>query len=326
MMIKDWPQKLKLAFVPVEENNYRPKFLEGRVLLWCLLALFVLKALTVPFLIYFPKNVFFGDVSKMALIELLNKDRQSQGLAPLQENPELDSAAIMKAQDMLAKDYFAHVSPQGITPWYWFRLADYNYQTAGENLAIGFLDSGEVEQAWLDSPLHRANLLNPNYKDIGIAVISGEFGQSQTTVVVQLFGTLQPVAAQQKAATATAEVATKEAQTTTTAAATEKQTLSAESSPPAQEPIPATGGIQEKIAINIFSFFHADYYKILQVIIYGFLALIILALLINIFVRIDVQHVNLIIKALCFIAVLVLFVLIDKGEIVKLIPHAFNIY
>jgi hypothetical protein len=323
-MMKDFLLKLKLAFVPAEENNYRSRFLESRVLLWCLLALFVLKALTVPFLIYFPKNAFFGDVSKIALIELLNSDRQSQGLAPLQENSELDSAAIMKAQDMLAKDYFSHVSPQGITPWYWFRLADYNYQMAGENLAIGFLDSQEVETAWLDSPSHRANLLNPDYKDIGIAVLSGQFGQNKTTVVVQLFGTLQPVATEQKVATTVA--AATENLPTTTAAAAEKQTLSAESKPPAEEPMPGLRETREKIALNLFSFFHSDYYKILEIVIYGFLTLIILALLINIFVKIDVQHADLILKAICFIAVLVLFVLIDKGELIKLIPHSFNIY
>ena len=63
----------------------------------------------------------------------------------------------------------------------------------------------------------------------------------------------------------------------------------------------------------------------IQIIIYGFLGLIILALMINIFVRFDVQHWELILKAFGFIAVLVLFILIDKGVIIKLIPHHFLI-
>ncbi|GAH47620.1 unnamed protein product, partial [marine sediment metagenome] len=78
---------------------------------------------------------------------------ESLGLSALRENPQLSKAALLKAQDMLENDYFAHRSPEGITGWYWIKKAGYNYQRAGENLAIAFLDSEEVHKAWNDSSL-----------------------------------------------------------------------------------------------------------------------------------------------------------------------------
>jgi len=336
--------KLKLIFVPNQKNNYRPKFLESRILIWCLLALFILKLITVPFLIYFPKSVFFSAIVKTTLIELLNQERKSSGLQSLKENTVLDNAASLKAQDILEKDYFSHQSPEGVSPWHWFKIAGYNYKIAGENLAIGFLDSGEVNRAWLDSPSHKANLLNSNYKDVGIAVLTGDFQGNETTVVVQLFGTPQQTIAgpkvqtkeqvKKETATATAENAEKEA--------TGTQTLSAEFTSIKKEVVPALGEedksssspftaarvkeAQKKAIFNFLSFLTLDYSKVIQIIIYGFLALIILALIINIFIKIDIQHVDLILKTLGFIAFLVLFILVDQGVIIKLIPHHFNIY
>ncbi len=92
------------------------------------------------------------------MLELTNEERIDNGLSALELNPKLELAAQQKAQDILSKDYFAHQSPDGFTPWYWFEKVGYDYQYAGENLAIGFLDSEEVSQAWLESPSHRANL------------------------------------------------------------------------------------------------------------------------------------------------------------------------
>ena len=61
----------------------------------------------------------------------------------------------MKAQDMATLGYFAHVSPDGKTPWYWIEKVGYDYQYAGENLAINFSDSKDVTNAWMASPLHK---------------------------------------------------------------------------------------------------------------------------------------------------------------------------
>jgi hypothetical protein len=338
-MIQGWVLSLKLIFIPIAENNYRPKFLESRVLIWCLLALFILKLITVPFLIYFPKSALFGDISKIVLIELLNKDRQEAGLQPLKENTTLDKAAFLKAQDMLNKDYFGHQSPEGLSPWHWLKIAGYKYQSAGENLAIGFLDSQEVYQAWLNSPSHRANLLSSSYQEVGTAVLTGDFQGNKTTVVVQFFGKPEKIVSSPKVQTKNIQASKEsreEIEKEVKEAEEEKEVAKEEIkkeepslvgfASPTKEVISSLNEIKDKATFNFLYFFYSDYYKILQIIIYGFLALIILSLLINIFVRFDIQHRDLILKALGFIVILVIFILVDKGAILKLIPHQFSIY
>jgi hypothetical protein len=151
--------------------------------------LFALKLISLCFVYVSPNNVFFADVSRYTLINLTNQTRANSGLSGLKEDWRLNQAANLKARDILAYDYFAHTSPSGKTPWYWLDRAGYNYQTAGENLAIDFLDSGELFSAWYASPAHRDNIVNSKFKDIGIAVVTGEFEGKRTTVVVQFFGT-----------------------------------------------------------------------------------------------------------------------------------------
>lgn len=127
-----------------------------------------------------------------------NKARASEGQAALTRNPLLDEAARLKAEDMAKNGYFAHWSPTGLSPWYWFEEAGYTYVHAGENLAVHFTDSGEVVEAWLDSPTHRANILSGNYSEIGIGTAEGEYEGYDTVFVVQMFGTpalAAPVAA-----------------------------------------------------------------------------------------------------------------------------------
>lgn len=132
-----------------------------------------------------------GDSTSITTTQLLqytNLEREANGLAPLNLNPELTKAAQLKAKDMFAKDYWAHVSPDGTTPWVWIRDSGYNYLYAGENLARGFDSSQGVVNAWMNSPEHKANLLSPNYTDIGFAVQDGTLTGTPTTLVVQEFG------------------------------------------------------------------------------------------------------------------------------------------
>jgi uncharacterized protein YkwD len=124
-------------------------------------------------------------LSRDQIIELVNTDRTEHGLSMLKTNSILDLAAFAKAQDMLSKNYFAHVSPDGISPWHWFRVLGYNYSFAGENLAEGFSDPEDLESSWMASPTHRANILSPNYSDVGLAVVT----LNNTNIVVELFGT-----------------------------------------------------------------------------------------------------------------------------------------
>ena len=123
------------------------------------------------------------------LISLTNEDRSDNGLGTLTVNPQLTAAAQAKADDMAAKGYFAHVSPDGRTSWTWFKEAGYSFSYAGENLAVDFTDSSNVNQAWLNSPTHRANIMNSHFSEIGIATAEGEYEGHKTIFVVQMFGT-----------------------------------------------------------------------------------------------------------------------------------------
>jgi len=180
-------QNLKLIFFPCKENNFKARLLGGDFLFRLVLVFFILRIVVLPFYVYFPKSAFFAQVVSSDILELLNKERRTLGLAPLREDPKLKRAAYLKAQDMLKHDYFGHKSPSGVSGWYWIQKSGYDYEIAGENLAIGFLDSKEVHQAWNDSPSHRQNLLAPYFQDVGIAAITGEFQGNETTIVVQFF-------------------------------------------------------------------------------------------------------------------------------------------
>lgn len=133
------------------------------------------------------------------LVDLANGDRASNQLDALTINPVLVAAAQAKANDMATYGYFAHISPQGVDPWHWFEQAGYKFTYAGENLAVDFSDSAEVNQAWMNSPTHRENILNPKYTEIGIATARGMYEGRLTTFVVQEFGT--PAASKVPAAT-----------------------------------------------------------------------------------------------------------------------------
>jgi hypothetical protein len=347
--VKKILKKAKILFIPCEENKYKPRFLESQVLFYWILSLLILKLIAISFIYYFPKTVFFADLTKTALIQLTNQERQSLGLPTLKENPQLTQAAYQKAADMLAQDYFSHWSPTGVSPWYWFKKEGYNYQIAGENLAIGFLDSDEVVRAWLNSPSHRDNLLNPNFQEIGLAVLKGDFQGSETTVVVQLFA--KPISkAPAPAAVSTPSVEAtkiipKEKEPPKVTKVTEgiqeekpakisEENLGGQATKP--ETIPVVGSEvasefqlvttqpeTEKSgpSLNFFKFMSLDYPDILQKIIFYSLLLITLSLILNIFIKIHIQDKRLILKTTVFIVLLILFVLSDKELIINLIPH-----
>lgn len=131
---------------------------------------------------------FLSAVLPSVLVDLANEDRAEAGLDKLTPNETLKQAAQMKANHMAELGYFAHDAPDGTTPWEWFAEAGYEYVTAGENLAINFSDSKDVEEAWMDSPLHRENILEEDFTEIGIATAKGEYEGEETVFVVQMFG------------------------------------------------------------------------------------------------------------------------------------------
>jgi len=122
-------------------------------------------------------------------IEWTNAQRTSNGLPPLAINNQLNLAAEVKAKDMLSLQYFAHQSPAGAGPADLAKNFDYQYLIIGENLALGnFKDDQALVQAWMDSPGHRANILNSRYTEIGVAVLQGIYQGQRTWLAVQEFG------------------------------------------------------------------------------------------------------------------------------------------
>ena len=127
-------------------------------------------------------------VSSEEMIVLTNSSRIEAGLSELSVSDKLSVAAEKKARDMFANQYFDHNSPQGLTPWDFIKSAGYKYKYAGENLAIDFISANSVHRALMESSSHRANILNENYSQIGVAVVEDIFEGSKSIIVVEEFG------------------------------------------------------------------------------------------------------------------------------------------
>jgi len=346
MMLEKAIVKTKKIFIPCEENDYKPKILAGNFLVYFLIGLIALKLISLGFLFAFPDSSFFADVSKTALVELLNIQRGESGLSQLVVNSKLSHAASLKAQDMLDYDYFSHNSPKGIDPWYWFSVAGYNYHYAGENLGIGFVDSEEIHNAWNNSPTHKENLLNTNYNEIGIAVLQGDFNGANNTIVVQLFGTEhQPapvpapvVVVEEKQIIeqpAVPEPKADEPQAAAIVMQVETTLVEAEDfGVPTAEMTSFKGKVMgeftdtpnESAKLKFFRFMAISYDYILQRFIFYSLIGVSLLLMINVFVKINVQHKGLTVKVLGLICLLVVCICINKDIMLKFIPHIVSIY
>lgn len=177
-------------FIPHESNNQKAKILHPSGL--GLIAMFLIGF---QFVLSLGNNAFpqvlgyAANIAPSEVIRLTNAQRAANGLSALTENSSLDSAAIAKGNDMIAKGYWAHFAPDGTSPWTFFTSFGYKYQYAGENLARDFSDAGSAVNAWMNSPTHKENILNPHYREIGIGVVEGSLSGANTTIIVQFFGT-----------------------------------------------------------------------------------------------------------------------------------------
>jgi hypothetical protein len=178
---------------PHHTNNYRAKLLQPAGLT-VLVSIFLLSQVWVKILVLSPELPggfvlgFASNITAQQTIDQTNLQRESQGLPPLKMSSSLNQAAVAKANHMFANNYWAHVAPDGTTPWVFIRNAGYRYAVAGENLARDFDTTGSMIGAWMDSPTHRENVVNPKYSEIGVAVVNGTLEGVETTLVVQLFG------------------------------------------------------------------------------------------------------------------------------------------
>jgi hypothetical protein len=182
-------QTLHHWFIPHRKNKFHPVALRPLGM-----ALFLVVYLSLPLaynitsaqefrVLGYATNVNINDLHSLS-----NTQRRNNGLSNYSLNSQLNSAALAKANHMIANNYWAHVAPDGTTPWYFITNAGYDYQSAGENLAKGFSTSSGVVNGWMNSPSHRANVLSGTYRDVGYAAVNGVLQGSETTLVVAMYG------------------------------------------------------------------------------------------------------------------------------------------
>ena len=117
------------------------------------------------------------------VFNLINQQRQQNGLSALSINSEVQNVARIKAKDMVDKNYFSHTSPTYGSPFDMLKSFKISYNTAGENIAGNSSNSGAVT-AWMNSSGHRANILNSSFNQTGIGVVSSpKYGK----IYVQMF-------------------------------------------------------------------------------------------------------------------------------------------
>jgi uncharacterized protein YkwD len=179
-----------LLFVPHEKNNHRALILQP-YFIGIFIALYLLnQSFIKSFTIAKPGVLgYSSDITAQTVYDLTNQERQKNGLPLLHYNPILSESAASKARDMFTNNYWAHNSPQGRTPWDFFKDQGYQYSVAGENLAKDFYDTDSMMKAWMNSPTHKANVVSTKYQEIGIGVVNGVLNGVKTTLVVQHFGT-----------------------------------------------------------------------------------------------------------------------------------------
>lgn len=208
-------EKLIHLLLPRQSNNHKAKILHSS-------SLFIITVLIISvqgFISLLPRIKpdilgFASNISIQEVVSLTNRKRSEAGLSALSLNQELSAAAYTKGRDMIDKDYWAHVAPDGTQPWKFFNDFGYKYRYAGENLARDFSNSSAAVEAWMNSPTHRDNILNSKYKEVGIGVVEGNLAGTDTTIIVQFFGATYADKINQPIAGATTQLPTKQLTTT----------------------------------------------------------------------------------------------------------------
>lgn len=116
------------------------------------------------------------------ILRLVNIERNKAGIKSLVLSSELSSVALLKSEDMAIFDYFDHTSPNYGSPFEMMTTMGISYKAAGENIAKGYKTAESVVQGWMDSPGHKANILNPLFGKMGIG-----YYKASTTYWTQMF-------------------------------------------------------------------------------------------------------------------------------------------
>ena len=122
-----------------------------------------------------PTDDSYAKEFEAEVVRLVNIERKKAGLSELKHNWELSRVARYKSEDMRDKGYFSHTSPTYGSPFQMMKSFGISYRTAGENIAKGQTTPAAVVKGWMNSPGHRANILNSSFTEIGVGYASGNY-------------------------------------------------------------------------------------------------------------------------------------------------------
>lgn len=186
------PGSFKDFFIAHAGNNFHPHALHPKRILFYAASATAIKAIAVLIILSLPVSAWLApDVltkESTQVVALTNKLRTEKKIGVLAVDKKLEQAAYAKAEDMILNQYFAHVAPSGLSLANWLKKVDYGYTVAGENLAMGFSNARDAMAAWQKSPTHYANLIDKDFNQIGVAMISGLYEGGSTVMAVQMFG------------------------------------------------------------------------------------------------------------------------------------------
>jgi hypothetical protein len=175
--------------IPHKGNDHKPLALRPVALRLYTFSIIGVKLFVTTFLfLTYPSIGHFASITEAEILSYTNASRAESGIPALSLNSKLNQAAQLKAQDMIADNYFAHTAPDGTKPWEFLKQAGYSYAAAGENLAMDFTEASSVHAAFMNSPSHLKNIVNEKYTEMGVAVLDGELQGHQTTILVEFFG------------------------------------------------------------------------------------------------------------------------------------------
>lgn len=332
--------KLYSFFIPHHSNEYKPHVFRKRSVKNILLLVLVVKiALVSTLFILYPNAAKLNRDVVAKMYELINYYRSEKKIATLAPHEYLEQVALQKANDMLEHNYFSHFGVDGKKPWQWIDTSVYNYRSMGENLAMDFITAEAVFKAFQNSPSHDRNLLNSSYQHIGVAMKNGYLDGHDATVMVVMFASPRPVPTVAPVVQKPASTELPVTETLKTPAAEPVQPKPAEQPAPPQEPEEQVAGVEvgdesgaaealqpvaatdESLGISLDSereFFIENLSSgvtfsqgsfIQRLIAWSdrfftlFLIALVLLLIINIVVKIRVQHASVIANAILLIAV-----------------------
>ncbi|MBM3275233.1 MAG: hypothetical protein FJZ00_08765 [Candidatus Sericytochromatia bacterium] len=118
-----------------------------------------------------------------AVVDATNRERARYGLRPLTASPALNRVAQNRSADMARRRYFDHTDPDGRDPFWHLRNAGIRYMAGAENIAMGQRSAAEVVTGWMNSPGHRANILNGRLGHIGVGLARDSRGTPYWTQI-----------------------------------------------------------------------------------------------------------------------------------------------